>query len=73
MKHVFTPSLGEEQILRELRQRAPRGHGLRARVAHELGISQAHLSNIMNRRRPVPDGVAGKLGFHKVSRWERSQ
>ncbi len=66
MRPVLT--LGEEQILRDLRQRS---RGVQKRVSHELGISQSYLSSILNRRKPVPDSVAAKLGYHRVSRWER--
>ncbi|HEY1605604.1 MAG TPA: helix-turn-helix transcriptional regulator [Allosphingosinicella sp.] len=55
-------AVGLDELAAEVRARAPR-RGMRKRLAHELGISQPTLSNILAGRRAPPARVLAKLGF----------
>lgn len=62
--------MGDQLLVEEIRRRLPR-RGLQQRVAHELGISQASLANILHGRQGITDAVAARLGFRRVVRWAR--
>lgn len=55
-------AVGLEEVAAEVRARAPR-RGMRKGLAHDLGISQPTLANILAGRRPPPARVLAKLGF----------
>jgi hypothetical protein len=60
----------EEELVFELATRVRR-RGDHGRVAHQLGISQPGLSNILTAGRGIGPRVAERLGFRKVVRFER--
>lgn len=51
--------------LEELRERIKTA-GSQAAAAHELGISPSQLSDVLNGRREISDGMLKKMGFDKV-------
>lgn len=40
-------------------------------VARELGISSSYLSDILNGKREVSEGLAKRVGFKRVIKYER--
>lgn len=73
MKHdVATPEflLTEEELVIELAAKVRR-RGDHGRVAHQIGLSQSGLSNILTGGRAIGDKIAGALGYRRVTRFER--
>jgi plasmid maintenance system antidote protein VapI len=62
--------LTEEELVVELASKVVK-RGDHGRVAYELGVSQPSLSNILTGGRPIGAGVAAKLGYRKVTRFEK--
>jgi hypothetical protein len=60
----------EEDLKASMRAQLGLGAGAKAVLAGRLGINEASLSKIL-RGAPVADGVAERLGFRKVVRYER--
>lgn len=60
----------EQAVLEELRRRTE-GRGLRKRVAHDLGVSQATLSLVLRGLRRPSEQIARRLGFRARILWER--
>lgn len=61
---------GEEQVVDELRRRAPK-RGMRKSLAHDIGVSEPTLAGVATGHRPVSQRLGEALGFRLVSRWER--
>ena len=47
-------------------------HGSQRAYALHLGVSQAYLSDVINGRRHISEEMAAKLGFTKVTVFEKA-
>lgn len=61
--------LTEEEIVIDLAARCAR-RGEQQRVAHQLGISQPALSNVLTGGRTIGPDLAERLGFRRVVLFE---
>jgi hypothetical protein len=61
--------LAESELVALLRVRLERTG--KAALAREFGLSAFRLTGILRGRWPVPDAVAEKLGYRRISRFER--
>jgi hypothetical protein len=62
--------LTEEEVVFEIASKVRR-RGDHGRVAHQLGISQGALSNILTAGRSIGPRVAAALGYRRVIRFEK--
>lgn len=66
-----TDLLTEEDIVLALASRLDGRAGEHGRLAADLGVSQATVSNILTGGRQIGPKVAGALGLRRVVRFER--
>lgn len=45
--------------------------GSQSALAKALGVSPAYLSDVLNGHRGISDAFAAKIGYRRVSGWER--
>jgi hypothetical protein len=71
LQRLVIPNLRtEDQMVAELRERLAAStdrHGL----ACELGVTPFRLAGILRGRWPIDDSLAEKLGYRRVTRFER--
>lgn len=60
----------EEKFLKDLRERC-KGHGAQKRVAREVGISEAYLSDVLNGKAGIGDGLANAFGYRRVVNFQK--
>lgn len=60
----------DERDIRALRDLVKRA-GSQRQAAAVLGISEAHVSDMLYRRRKITGGTLAKLGLRRVTRYER--
>lgn len=61
----------EAEVVAELASRARKRWGEQQRVAQELGLSQAAVSNVLTNGRGIGPKIARALGYRKVIRFEK--
>jgi hypothetical protein len=63
--------LTEAEVAREIAARLDGKNGEQGRLANDLGIAQSTLSSLLSGRYPIGEDLARRLGFRRVTRFER--
>lgn len=66
------PSVTPDELKGQLRAQLDGTRLGKLRLAARLGISAFHLTRLLRSAAPVPDKVAARMGFRKITRFERT-
>ncbi|WP_167346267.1 helix-turn-helix transcriptional regulator [Sphingopyxis macrogoltabida] len=68
LRSLLESSLTAEEVLAELRS----SEASQRDIAHRLGITPSYLSDVLNGRRDISDGLAARLGFERITTFRRA-
>lgn len=67
LRSLLETSLTAGQVLAELRS----SDVSQQDIAHKLGITPSYLSDVLNGRRDISEGLAARLGFERITTFRR--